>query len=74
MARISAKNIGGRCCLTIRGHLSGRDLRRVEHVCGSALEQKTIPITVRLASCTVDDSARAYMHRLAQRGAVVLFD
>jgi hypothetical protein len=75
MARIGAKYIGDRCCVTISGHLSGRDLRRVERVCGPALEQKTVPITLRLtSSCTVDDSAHAYVQHLVQRGAVLVVD
>ena len=65
----------GRYCVTVTGQLRGRDLRRLEHACGRALEQPRPPLTVRLAAVgAIDEPARAYLERLIHRGAVVLFE
>jgi hypothetical protein len=65
----------GRYHVTVTGKLGGRDLRRLERACGPALEQCQPPLTVRLAAvAAIDAPARAYLDRLMQRGAVVLFD
>lgn len=74
MARISVKALHGRYWVTIRGHLSERDLRRLEWVCGPALEQARAPLTLRLAVNGMDEAAHAYVDRLADRGAEVVFD
>lgn len=75
MARMRVNSLGGRYLVTMTGQLSGRDLRRLEQLCGPALEQKDIPLTVCLDRTTsVDQSARAYLDRLMQRGAVVRFE
>jgi hypothetical protein len=75
MARMRVRSAQGRYQVTVTGKLAGRDLRRLEHVCGSALEQPRPPLTVRLgAVVAIDDSAKAYIDRLIQRGALVLFD
>ena len=75
MARMSVKTACGRYCITLSGHLSSRDLRRLEQLCGPALEQQTTPLTLRLTRITsADQSAQAFLDRLVQRGAVLQFD
>jgi hypothetical protein len=65
----------GRYHVTVRGDLAGRDLRRLERACGPALEQRQPPLTVRIAAVSaIDGSAEAYLKRLIDRGAVVLFE
>jgi hypothetical protein len=72
MARLRMTANGDRYSLTVRGHLSGKDLGRLERLCGPALESRVPPLTLRLAAdTTTDPPARAYLARLAQRGAVV---
>ncbi len=74
MARMKVKRVEGRYSITISGQLAARDLRRLEHACGSALEQRLPPLTVRVVSATgIDECARAYLDRLARRGAEVIF-
>ena len=74
MARMRVKRLGGRYSITVSGRLAARDIRRLEHACGSALEQQHPPLTVRLEAVTgIDDSARAYLDRLDRRGAEVIF-
>jgi hypothetical protein len=73
MARMRVRSAEGRYQVTLTGNLGGRDLRRLEHACGPALEQPRPPLTLRLAAVTsIDETARAYLDRLRQRGAVVL--
>lgn len=74
MARMHLKSVDGRYVVSLSGSLSGRDLRRLEQLCGPALEQPTIPLTVCLNSETsMDRSAQAYLDRLEARGAEVRF-
>jgi predicted RNA polymerase sigma factor len=69
MARLRVRSAKGQYRVTVSGKFGGRDLRRLEHVCGPALEQPRPPLTVRLAAdTTVDDIARAYLDRLMKRG------
>jgi hypothetical protein len=75
MARIWMKAVGGRYLVTMSGHLSARDLRRLEQLCGPALEQPTLPLTLRLKpAVSIDAPAQAYLHRLVERGAVLQFE
>jgi hypothetical protein len=75
VARITVRSTHGRYCVTVSGQLRGRDLRRLEHACGPALERRDPPLTVTLASPdSVDEPARAYLERLITRGAVVQFE
>lgn len=75
MARMRVRSNEGWYHVTITGRLAVRDLRRLEHACGPALEQRRPPLTVRLAAVAdVDGSAEAYLDRLMARGVVVLFD
>lgn len=66
------KSADGRYLVTVSGQLRGRDLRRLERACGPALEQEYPPLTVQLAAPVSDASARRYLERLAERGALVL--
>ena len=75
MARMRATSVGDRQCVTISGHLTGRDLRRLEQICGSSLEQERLRLTLRLRpGSDMDTPARAFVERLTRRGAIVLFD
>jgi hypothetical protein len=75
MAKMRVTSAEGRYQVTVTGNLGGRDLRRLERACGPALEQPRAPLTVRLgAVAAIDDCAKAYIDRLIQRGALVLFD
>lgn len=61
--------------MTMSGHLRGRDLRRLERLCGPALEYESPPLTLRMKSnTTTDDAARAFLDHLIDRGALLLFD
>jgi hypothetical protein len=74
MARISRRSVEGRYWITMSGHVSGRDLGRLERLCGPALEHETVPLTLRLTEAsTVDPAAQAYLDRLVRRGALLLF-
>jgi hypothetical protein len=74
VARITVRSTAGRYCVTVSGQLRGRDLRRLEHACGPALEHRDPPLTVTLAAGGIDEPARAYLERLVNRGAVVHFE
>ena len=75
MAEMRLKVIDGRYCVTMSGSVTGRDLRRLERLCGPALERPVVPVTIRLGrSSTVDMSARTYFERLVQRGALLIAD
>jgi hypothetical protein len=57
------------------GHVTSRDLGRLERLCAPALEHERLPLTLHLKhKSTVDPAARAYLTRLVDRGAVLLFD
>ena len=73
MARMTVKSAGGRYFVIVTGQLRGRDLGRLERACGPALEHQHPPLTVRLApGRAIDEPAKTYLERLAERGAVVL--
>ncbi len=75
VARMWVKSSAGRYSVTIRGHLTARDLGRLERACGPALEQKRAPLTVRLAADNrMDQPAKIYLDRLVDRGAVVIVE
>jgi hypothetical protein len=75
VARMKIRSAQGRYNVIVTGRLGGRDLRRLERVCGPALEQQHPPLTVRLATVeSIDAPARAYLDRLVRVGAVLLFD
>jgi hypothetical protein len=73
MARIRLKLMDGRYCVKLFGCVTARDLRRLERLCGPALERPVVPLTLRLApSSSVDVVAQTYLERLVQRGAVLI--
>lgn len=73
MARMLKKTLDGRYIVRIKGQMSAQDLRRLEKLCGPALEQKTIPLTLLFERpSSIDESARAYLERLVERGAVLV--
>jgi len=73
MARISTLLRQGRYHVSIRGPLSVRDLRSLERACGPALEHERMPLDISIAHMSaLDEGSRAYLERLATRGAVIL--
>ena len=75
MAQMRLRVVDGRYCVTLIGAVTGRDLSRLERLCGPALERPVVPVTIRLGpSSTVDMSARTYFERLVQRGALLIAD
>ena len=75
MVRMRVTSVEGRYLVKMDGSLTSRNLRRLEHLCGPALEQRPLPLTLHFSvSSSLDDTARAYVDRLVQRGAVLVFD
>lgn len=75
MARMRLTSAAGRYCITVSGRLAAQDLRRLEQLCGPALEYRTPPLTLRLTSMTsLDDPARAYLNRLVRRGTLLVIE
>lgn len=73
MARMRLKLVDGQYCVQMDGSITGRDLRRLERLCGPALERPIVPLTLRLGRLSsVDLVARTYFERLVQRGALVI--
>lgn len=73
MARMRLKLIDGQYCVQMNGSITGRDLRRLERLCGPALVHPVVPLTLRLGPLSsVDVVARTYFERLVRRGAVVI--
>jgi len=72
VANLRARVRDGRLRVTVTGRLVAGDLRRLEHVCGPALEQRQLPLEVDLAGMSaMDEPARVFLERLARRGALV---
>ena len=56
--------------ITLKGRLMASDLGRLEHACGSALEQKLAPLELNVEQVlSIDHAARGYLDRLRARGA-----
>jgi len=78
VARITLKVIGDRCAgdtyyVSVMGHLSERDLGRLENVCRRALEHRTPPLEIRVTDATaIDSDARTFLECLRARGAIVV--
>ena len=73
MARMRLTLIDGRYCVKVHGPMTGRDLRRLERLCGPALERPVVPLTLRLGrSSNVDLAAQSYLERLVRRGALLI--
>lgn len=74
MARMRVTSIGPHFVISLSGPLCGHDMRRLERLCGRALEQPRIPLTLNLQAATsIDPPARAYLERLEARGATVRY-
>ncbi len=59
--------------VTIRGPLAARDLRRLEQMCGPALEDREIRLEVRLLNVSeMDETSRLFITGLVRRGAALL--
>lgn len=71
MARISGVNTADELVVAVVGPLAARDLRRLERVCGPAVERRARLRVIVQSGSTVDQFARAYLDRLRARGAVV---
>jgi hypothetical protein len=71
MARIRVVQRRGKYRVTVRGPLRASDLRRLERVCGSALEREAPPLAILLDSFIDDPIAAAYLERLEIRGAII---
>jgi hypothetical protein len=71
MARIRATERAGTYRITVHGPLEASDLRRLERVCGRALEIEVPPLAIVLDAVAYDPIARAYLDRLEARGVVV---
>jgi len=72
MVRISVADGAAGRTVTIRGKLAAADLKRLEHACGPALEQRQLYLQIVLRDGDVKDAAaRAYLDRLQLRGARV---
>ncbi|HYY87280.1 MAG TPA: hypothetical protein VFA49_00675 [Chloroflexota bacterium] len=70
MARISISRVGDIYRITLKGRLSALDLQRLERACGSALQQKVVPLELDVNKVnSIDDAAQAYLDRLRARGA-----
>jgi hypothetical protein len=70
MARISIVRAGDISRITLKGRLGARDLRRLERACGSALQQKLVPLEIDIQQAiSIDDSAEVYLEKLRVRGA-----
>jgi anti-anti-sigma regulatory factor len=54
------------------GRLRAGDMRRLEHACGSALENAQPDLVLDIQRVTeIDGVAAAYLERMATRGAVI---
>lgn len=59
--------------MTIAGHLSAADLRRLEQTCAPALEHYPTPLDLRVDHLTgLDEPARLFLVRLVERGALLV--
>lgn len=59
--------------MRIAGHLSAADLRRLERMCAPALEHYPTPLDLLVDRVTgLDEPARLFLVRLAERGAVLV--
>jgi hypothetical protein len=71
MARIRVAERLGKYRIAVQGPLRASDLRRLERVCGRALEYEAPPLVIFLDSPPDDPIAEAYLDRLRLRGAVI---
>lgn len=71
MARITGVITPDGLVVAITGGLAARDLRRLERVCGPAVERRLSLRVVVQAGSTIDKFAKAYLDRLRAGGAQV---
>jgi hypothetical protein len=70
MARISIVRVGEIYRITVKGRLAAGDLKRLERACGSALQEKVVPLELDIRRVTsLDETAQAYLEKLRARGA-----
>jgi len=74
MARITGVETETGLMVAIAGPLAARDLRRLERVCGPAVEQRQRLHVILKRGSTVDEFARAYLEQLRAHGADVQRD
>lgn len=78
MARINLTDLGDPRAgdtyfVSVTGRLGRGDLKRLQAVCGQALERPTPLLEVRLTDATaIDPDARAFLERLRARGAIII--
>ena len=57
--------------VTVRGHLTAADLRRLERACGPALEHRELLLELRVGDVAdLDEPCRLFFSSLSKRGAV----
>ena len=72
MARLRLTQVEGQYVIAVRGWFSGKDLGRLERLCGRALEQQRLTLTLEFApGSQVDPSVQVFLDRLIERGATV---
>jgi hypothetical protein len=73
MARIRSGYRGNLMRVSIAGRLTMADMGRLEHACAPALTRQPANLEIDLRRVTfADDTARAVIHRFAQRGAQLI--
>jgi hypothetical protein len=59
--------------VSVKGRLAQADLKRLQTLCGRALERPTPLLEVRLTDTTaIDSDARAFLEGLRARGAIII--
>ena len=72
MAILRVRLSNGKRLVTVRGRLAARDLRRLERACGPALEQREVPLELRLSEHgDLDEATQLFLAGLVRRGAVL---
>jgi len=72
VARISRTIADGKYYVTVLGRLTRSDLKRLERMCGPALEHRELALEIRLTdSMAFDASTLFFLRQLRSRGAVV---
>jgi hypothetical protein len=72
MADMSVSLKNERYVVVVRGQLGRSDLSSLEYLCGPALEHRAVPLDIHLEAVNrIDATARAFLDRLAARGAVL---
>ena len=70
MATIAVTRLGARLQIALDGRVTARDLKRLERACHDALQQKDLPLELKLDGVSfIDGAAQAFIERLRIRGA-----